>query len=137
MMWPEVRLAVTARLHRVSPAPCILSCMDGAGRHAASAVASPAPSPGLSRPIIVPAAPRAPIRAMAGKVMARRAARRLPFSITVPSSGSAGNPRSGGPVLRLRRPDEFYRRLGTGGLIGFGEAFQAGDCDCDDLPGLL
>ncbi len=74
---------------------------------------------------------------MAAKVMARRAARRLPFSITVPGGESAGNPRSDGPVLRLRRPDAFYRRLGAGGLIGFGEAFQAGDWDSDDLPGLL
>jgi cyclopropane-fatty-acyl-phospholipid synthase len=69
--------------------------------------------------------------------MARRAARRLPFSIAVPGGGSVGNPGSGGPVLRLRRPDAFYRRLGAGGLIGFGEAFQAGDWDSDDLPGLL
>lgn len=69
--------------------------------------------------------------------MAQRAARRLPFSITVPGGESAGNPGSDGPVLRLRRPDAFYRRLGADGLVGFGEAFQAGDCDSDDLPGLL
>ena len=108
-----------------------------AGRHAAFAVASPAPAPGLGRQITVPPVPRAPIRAMAAKVMARRGARRLPFSITVPGGGSTGNPRPGGPVLRLRRPEAFYRRLGAGGLIGFGEAFQAGDWDSDDLPELL
>jgi len=69
--------------------------------------------------------------------MARRAARRLPFSITAPGGANVGNPRSGGPVLRLRRPDAFYRRLGAGGLIGFGESFQAGDWDSDNLPELL
>jgi cyclopropane-fatty-acyl-phospholipid synthase len=74
---------------------------------------------------------------MAAKVMALRAARRLPFSITVPGAESTGNPDSDGPELRLRRPDTFYRRLGAGGLIGFGEAFQAGDWDSNDLPGLL
>lgn len=37
----------------------------------------------------------------------------------------------------LRRPDAFYRRWGASGLIGFGEAFQAGDWDSDDLAGLL
>ena len=69
--------------------------------------------------------------------MALRAARRLPFSITVPGGESTGNADSEGPELRLRRPDTFYRRLGAGGLIGFGEAFQAGDWDSNDLPGLL
>jgi len=108
-----------------------------AGGQAGSAVAPPAPTSGLGRQIIVPPAPRAPIRAMAAKVMAGRAARRLPFSITVPGGEGAGNPGSDGPVLRLRGPDAFYRRLGAGGLIGFGEAFQAGDWDSDDLPGLL
>ena len=35
----------------------------------------------------------------------------------------------------LIRPDAFFQRLGAGGLIGFGEAYQAGDWDTDDLPG--
>ena len=106
-----------------------------AGRHASPAVAPPAPKPGQGRQITVPPAPRAPIQAMAAKVMALRAARRLPFSITVPGGESTGNADSEGPELRLRRPDTFYRRLGAGGLIGFGEAFQAGDWDSNDLPG--
>jgi cyclopropane-fatty-acyl-phospholipid synthase len=74
---------------------------------------------------------------MLAKAMVQRAARRLPFSIAVPGGGSAGTRQSGGPVLRLRRPEAFYRRLGARGLIGFGEAFQVGDWDSDDLPGLL
>jgi cyclopropane-fatty-acyl-phospholipid synthase len=41
------------------------------------------------------------------------------------------------PTLYLRRPDSFYRRLGADGMIGFGEAFQAGDWDSDDLAALL
>jgi cyclopropane-fatty-acyl-phospholipid synthase len=73
---------------------------------------------------------------MLAKAIARHAMRRLPFGITAPG-GAAGTGRSSEPVLRLRRPDAFYRRLGAGGLIGFGEAFQAGDWDSDDLPGLL
>jgi cyclopropane-fatty-acyl-phospholipid synthase len=110
---------------------------DLAGAHAGSAVVPSAPAPGLSRQITVPPAPRAPIRAMLAKAMVRRAARRLPFSIAVPDGASAGIPRSGGQVLRLGRPEAFYRRLGARGLIGFGEAFQAGDWDSDDLAGLL
>jgi hypothetical protein len=39
----------------------------------------------------------------------------------------------------LRRPREFFRRLGDSGLIGFGESYMAGDWDCaeGDLTGLL
>jgi cyclopropane-fatty-acyl-phospholipid synthase len=39
--------------------------------------------------------------------------------------------------MRLHHPSAFHRRLGRGGLIGFGEAYQAGDWDADDLAGLL
>ncbi|MFI6908234.1 class I SAM-dependent methyltransferase [Nonomuraea sp. NPDC050394] len=39
--------------------------------------------------------------------------------------------------FRLHRPDEFFRRVGTDGLIGFGESYTAGDWDADDLAGLL
>ncbi len=84
----------------------------------------------LSRRITIPPAPRAPVRAMLAKAMTARGVRRLPFSI-----GSAGAP--GEPVLKLVRPASFYQRLGAQGLIGFGEAYQAGDWDTDDLSGLL
>ena len=35
--------------------------------------------------------------------------------------------------MELRRPKSFYPRLGARGLIGFGEADQAGDWDSNDL----
>jgi cyclopropane-fatty-acyl-phospholipid synthase len=94
--------------------------------------------PDLGRQITVPRAARAPFRAMLARLMVRRAARRLPFSVEVADGtiGGAARP-AGGPVLRLRRQRSFYQRLGTGGGIGFGEAFQAGDWDTDDLAGLL
>jgi len=130
----------------MSPVPCILSGMDDGGArlsraetpggHAGSAVVTPAPAAGLSRQITVPPAPRAPVRAMAAKAMVRHATRRLPFRVAVPG-GNAGTHRPAEPVLRLRRPEAFYQRVGAHGLIGFGEAFQAGDWDSDDLPGLL
>ena len=37
----------------------------------------------------------------------------------------------------LRRPREFFRRVGAAGLIGFGESYMAGDWDSADLTGLL
>jgi cyclopropane-fatty-acyl-phospholipid synthase len=74
---------------------------------------------------------------MLAKALAERAARRLPFGIAIPEDPNAGISRPGEPALLLRRPEAFYRRFGASGLIGFGEAFQAGDWDSDDLPGLL
>lgn len=40
-------------------------------------------------------------------------------------------------TLRLRRPDAFYARVGRDGLIGFGEAWMAGDWDADDPAEVL
>ncbi len=42
-----------------------------------------------------------------------------------------------GPALRVNRPGDFHRRLGARGMIGLGEAYQAGDWDSNDLAGLL
>jgi cyclopropane-fatty-acyl-phospholipid synthase len=39
--------------------------------------------------------------------------------------------------MTLRRPEAFFRRMGTGGLIGFGEAYMAGEWDSPDLTSLL
>ncbi|WP_211234729.1 SAM-dependent methyltransferase [Glycomyces arizonensis] len=79
-------------------------------------------------------APRSPLRAAAASALLRRVAARLPLRVETPS-GAIGP--LGPPVLRLHRPEAFLHRLGTSGLIGFGEAYQAGDWDADDLPGLL
>jgi cyclopropane-fatty-acyl-phospholipid synthase len=74
--------------------------------------------------------------------LVRRVAHRLPLRIEMPD-GSAlapSNPSAAGPgvpVLRLNRPEAFYQRVGAGGLIGFGEAYQAGDWDADDLAGVI
>ncbi len=63
--------------------------------------------------------------------------RRLALQVTLPDGAVLGGGRAGDPVMRLVRPEAFYRRLGAGGLIGFGEAYMAGDWDADDLTGLL
>ncbi|MEV4186063.1 SAM-dependent methyltransferase, partial [Streptosporangium canum] len=52
------------------------------------------------------------------------AVRRLPLTVELPGGRRLGG---GGPVMRLRRPEAFYRRVGAGGLIGFGEAYMARD----------
>jgi cyclopropane-fatty-acyl-phospholipid synthase len=123
-----------------------LSRLESPVQPTESALAPPA----LSQDLTIPPAPRAPVQAMLAKAMVWHAARRLPFSLVVNggiSTGAStadggnvdGNARrpAGQPVLRLHAPESFYRRLGARGLIGFGEAFQAGDWDTDDLAGLL
>jgi cyclopropane-fatty-acyl-phospholipid synthase len=44
----------------------------------------------------------------------------------------------GGPTRLMRKcSDDFFRRLGSDGLIGSGEAFMAGDWDADDPAAVL
>jgi cyclopropane-fatty-acyl-phospholipid synthase len=40
-------------------------------------------------------------------------------------------------LVELRRPDAFWRKLGTRTRVGFGESYVDGDWDCDDLVGLF
>jgi cyclopropane fatty-acyl-phospholipid synthase-like methyltransferase len=99
--------------------------------HAASA---PYPRSDRGRQITVPNPPRVQVRAMFAKAVIRRAARLLPFNISL--SNEIGTEYRE-PVMHLRRPNLFYRRLGASGMIGFGESYQAGDWDSDDLAALL
>jgi cyclopropane-fatty-acyl-phospholipid synthase len=50
---------------------------------------------------------------------------------------TAGIARPGTPVLELRRPDEFYARVGRDGLIGLGEGYMSGAWTTPDLAGVL
>jgi cyclopropane-fatty-acyl-phospholipid synthase len=77
------------------------------------------------------------VRAAIAKRLFTGVVRRLALQVTLPDGAVLGGGRAGDPVMRLVRPDAFYRRLGAGGLIGFGEAYMAGDWDADDLTGLL
>ncbi|WP_442815325.1 class I SAM-dependent methyltransferase [Streptomyces sp. NBC_01766] len=43
----------------------------------------------------------------------------------------------GGPVLDVHEPKAFFRRIGAGGLIGFGESYMAGEWSATDLVGVL
>ena len=43
----------------------------------------------------------------------------------------------GGPAALVAEPEEFFRRIGRDGLIGFGEAYLTGAWDSDDLVGFL
>jgi cyclopropane-fatty-acyl-phospholipid synthase len=63
----------------------------------------------------------------------RAAVRRLPVTV-VEDQRTLG---TGGPVMTIRRPEEFYARVGRDGLIGFGEAYLTGAWEAEDLGGFL
>jgi cyclopropane-fatty-acyl-phospholipid synthase len=57
------------------------------------------------------------------------------FPVTIHLEGRTYG--TGGPEMFVRRPEEFFARLGRGVLIGFGEAYLTGAWDADDLGGFL
>ncbi len=83
---------------------------------------------------------RIPHRALRGSIARRlftRAVAGLPIRVTTADGQRLGTGSAGDPDMHLARPDAFYERLGSSGLIGFGEAFMAGDWVSDDLAGVL
>ena len=83
--------------------------------------------------------PRNRFNAALAERLVRRVARRLPLRVQLPDGSPLipGAAPLDAPVLRLNDPQAFYQRLGTGGLIGFGESYQAGEWDADDLTAVL
>jgi cyclopropane-fatty-acyl-phospholipid synthase len=76
-------------------------------------------------------------RAAIAQTLFRAAVARLPLTVWLPDGRTLGAGGPGAPEMTLRRPDAFFRRMGSGGLIGFGEAYMAGEWDSPDLTGLL
>jgi cyclopropane-fatty-acyl-phospholipid synthase len=81
--------------------------------------------------------PNSPLKARIAEKLVAGVFDRLQLQVLLPEGRVLGGGRPGDPVMRLRNPEAFYRRVGAGGLIGFGEAYMAGDWDADDLAGLL
>ena len=61
---------------------------------------------------------------------------RLVLRVRLPDGRIIGGGGPDAPLMRVRS-DAFFRRLGADGLIGFGEAFMAGDWDADDPAAVL
>lgn len=76
----------------------------------------------------VPHGPRARISAAVARRIFVAGASRLGISWS--TDGSPAD-------LVLHRPDEFFTRLGSDGLIGFGESYLTGAWDAEDLAGTL
>ena len=85
----------------------------------------------------IAAVPRAAVRAAIAEAFFTRAAARVPVRVAGNGRSWFGAGGEGAPLMMLHRPADFYRRIGAGGLIGFGESYMARDWDCDDLTGLL
>ena len=80
--------------------------------------------PGLD---VVPTGTRAAVSAVVARRLFSAAVHRLPVTVNVMSpDGRRQVLGQGGPTMTVRRPDEFFARLGRHGLIGFGEAFMTG-----------
>ncbi|MFD4900417.1 class I SAM-dependent methyltransferase [Streptomyces sp. NPDC058411] len=83
----------------------------------------------------VAALPRASrARTALAERLVRRALARLPLRARIAGRDSVG---LGGPLMEIREPDAFFRRIGASGLIGFGESYMAGEWDSPDLVGVL
>jgi cyclopropane-fatty-acyl-phospholipid synthase len=76
-------------------------------------------------------------RGEVARVLFRAAVSRLPVRVRMPGGRRLGAGSPGAPVMTIHNPAAFFTRLGSGGLIGFGESYLAGDWDCSDLTGLL
>jgi len=76
-------------------------------------------------------------RAEIARALFRAAVSRLPIWVRLPGGHQIGAGAPGAPVMVVHNPSAFYTRLGSGGLIGFGESYMAGEWDCADLTGLI
>jgi cyclopropane-fatty-acyl-phospholipid synthase len=80
----------------------------------------------------VAAIPRRPIHGAVAGALFRAAVRMLPLRVVGPNGHEIGRGGKDAPVLRVPRPNDFSARVGTSGLIGFGEAYMAGDWEAAD-----
>ncbi|GAC69263.1 class I SAM-dependent methyltransferase [Gordonia soli] len=86
----------------------------------------------------LPRRPFTKFRAAAANRLFRYAAKQIDVRIEYPDGELTGLQSDAvQPRMIIRRPRSFARRVGSGGLIGFGEAYMAGDWTTDDLVGVL
>ena len=79
------------------------------------------------------AVPDTPVKGRIAESLFRRAVKTLPVRVELGDEVLG----AGGPVMRIVRPDDFFRRVGNDSKIGFGESYMVGDWTADDLAGLL
>jgi cyclopropane-fatty-acyl-phospholipid synthase len=87
--------------------------------------------PGLATPV------HSPIKATAARLLFNGVARGLPIKVVLPDGRRIGGGGPNAPEMRVRRPSDFYHRLGVDGTIGLGEAYMVGDWTTDSLVEVL
>ncbi|MDF8265271.1 SAM-dependent methyltransferase [Luteipulveratus flavus] len=87
----------------------------------------------------VPPGVRARTAAAVTRGLFRRAVDRLAVRVVLPDGTAIGGARAepGAPTMQLHDLRAFLRRVGSTGLIGFGESYLAGEWDSDDLAELI
>jgi cyclopropane-fatty-acyl-phospholipid synthase len=83
-----------------------------------------------------PAPHHKPVHTAIARALFHRVVPSLAVRVALPDGRVIGGGGPGAPLMRIRS-DNFFRRLGADGLIGFGEAFMAGDWDADDPAAVL
>nr|WP_251069264.1 cyclopropane-fatty-acyl-phospholipid synthase family protein [Streptomyces sp. ISL-96] len=68
------------------------------------------------------------------RLILQGAFKRLPLRVQV---GEEPAGPGSGPLLHVRDPEAFFRRIGADGLIGFGESYMAGEWTADELVDVL
>jgi len=79
---------------------------------------------------------QSPVHTAIARTLFRRVVPSLDVRVALPDGRIIGGGGPDAPLMRVRS-DDFFRRLGSDGLIGFGEAFMAGDWDADDPAAVL
>jgi cyclopropane-fatty-acyl-phospholipid synthase len=85
---------------------------------------------------LAPAPRHTPVHTAIARALFRRVVPTLAVRVELPDGRVVGGGGVDAPLMRVRHGD-FFRRLGADGLIGFGEAFMAGDWDADDPAAVL
>ena len=88
----------------------------------------------------VPSGPRTVIGSPIAAALFRRAITGLPLRVEYVDGTVAGGGADAGlpaPRMLIHRPKDFAARVAAGGLIGFGEAYMAGDWSAPDLAAVL
>ncbi|AEF41559.1 SAM-dependent methyltransferase [Hoyosella subflava] len=79
------------------------------------------------------------VRSRAARSLFTRAVSRLPLRVEFPDGRIAGQGSGTDslPRMIIHDADALFARLGSGGLIGFGESYMAGEWDASDLERVL
>ena len=83
-----------------------------------------------------PAPHHKPVHTAIARALFVRVVPTLAVRVELPDGRVIGAGGPDAPRMRVCR-DDFFRRLGSDGLIGFGEAFMAGDWDAEDPAAVL